>query len=292
VNRYIAAHKGQFGVEPICQVLEVAPSTYYASQRHEPSRRAQHDAVLKDEIRRVHEENFGVYGTEKVWRQLAREGWAVGRDHVKRLMRDLSLVGATRRRTTRTTIPRPDAEHPGDLVHRDFTATAPNRKWVGDITYVATQEGFAYTTFVIDTFSRRIVGWTTARTLSAEATTAAFEMAAWCRRGNDIRGVIAHTDKGCQFTSVHYTTRLEELGAVRSIGTVGDSYDNALAETVNGLYKAELIWRRRSWRTIAEVEAATAAWVEWWNNRRLHSACGWLPPAEFEARAAGVRAAA
>ena len=290
MTRFVEEHRDRFGVEPICTVLEIAPSTYYAARDRELSRRALQDAALRAEIERVHRDNFGVYGVEKVWRQLVREGWLVGRDRVARLMHVLGLRGITRRRTTRTTIPRPDVSYPPDLLKRDFTAAAPNLKWVTDITYVHTWEGFAYTTFVVDAFSRRIVGWTVEKSLSAEATMAALEMALWARRHCHIVGVIAHSDKGTQFTSIRYTERLAEVGALRSVGTTGDSYDNALAETVNGLYKAELI-HRRTWRTIAEVEAATAEWVSWWNHQRLHSACDWLPPSEYEAQSARTAAA-
>ena len=285
MNQFIEAHRKRFGVEPICQTLEIAPSTYYAARDREPSQRTQQDGTLKQEISRVHRENFGVYGSEKIWRQLMREGWIVGRDRIARLMHALDLRGAVRRRTTRTTISKPEFNHPGDLVNRAFTAAAPNQLWVTDITYVSTWEGFAYTTFVIDVFSRRIVGWVVARSLTTEATIGALEMALWQRRGIDLTGLVAHSDKGVQFTSIRYTDRLAEVGALRSVGSTGDSYDNALAETVNGLYKAELIPQRASWRTIAEVEAATAEWVAWWNHKRLHSACGWVPPAEFEAAA-------
>jgi putative transposase len=277
----------RWGVEPICRVLQVAPSTYYAAKRRPPSRRAVADAALKEQIRRVYGEHYAVYGAEKVWRQLGREGVRVGRDRVARLMRALGLAGATRARTTRTTRPSSTPARPplpADLVRRDFSAAAPNRLWVNDLTYVPLlQAGFAYTAFVIDACSRRIVGWQVAASLQVDLALDALEMALWARRDDPLEGLVHHSDRGGQYLAIRYTARLEEAGIVPSVGSKGDSYDNALAETVNGLYKAELIRRRGPWRTVAAVAVATSAWVAWWNTQRLHGALGHLPPAEYEA---------
>jgi putative transposase len=291
VVAFIDAHQDReteglrWGVEPICAVLQVAPSTYYAAKRRPPSRRKVEDARLKARIRAVYQEHFGVYGAEKVWRQLGREGVTAGRDRVARLMRELGLAGATRAKTTRT--PRPATREqalPADLVGRDFTASAPNRLWVTDLTYVPLlQAGFAYTAFVVDACSRRIVGWQVAASLEVDLALDALEMAIWTRRGDSLEGLVHHSDRGGQYLALRYTARLEEAGIVPSVGSKGDSYDNALAETVNGLYKAELIRRRGPWRTVAAVAVATAAWVAWWNAQRLHSALGHVPPAEYEA---------
>jgi putative transposase len=287
---FIDAHQDRetaglrWGVEPICAVLRVAPSTYYAAKRRPPSRRAVEDAALEVDIRRVYQEHYAVYGAEKVWRQLGREGVRVGRDRVARLMRALGLAGATRARTTRTTRPATREQAlPADLVRRDFSAAAPNRLWVNDLTYVPLWAGFAYTAFVIDAFSRRIVGWQVSASLRVDLALDALEMALWTRRDDPLEGLVHHSDRGGQHLAIRYTTRLEEAGIVPSVGSKGDSFDNALAETVNGLYKAELIRRRGPWRTVAEVAVATAAWVAWWNTQRLHGALGYLPPAEYEA---------
>jgi putative transposase len=282
VSRYIDEHRDRFGVEPICTMLQVAPSTYYAAKRRPPSARALGDAALKPELSRVHEDNFGVYGARKLWRQLLREGIRVGRDRVARLMRELGIAGVVRGKPKRTTIPAAVAERPGDLVERRFRAVAPNRLWVADLTYVRTWSGFCYIAFIIDVYSRRIVGWRVSTSLRTDLALDALEMAIWARRDEDLDGLVHHSDRGVQYLAVRYTERLAEAGAVASVGSKGDSFDNALAETVNGLYKAELIWRRGPWRTAEEVELATLAWVDWWNHRRLHGACGDVPPVEFE----------
>jgi putative transposase len=282
VTRYIDAYKDRFGVEPICRTLEIAPSTYYAARFRPLSARQQRDEELKPKVRRVHAGNYGVYGAEKVWRQLRREGVAVGRDRTARLMSELGLAGITRSARTRTTVSASTASRPEDLVGRNFSAPAPNRLWVADLTYVSTWAGFCYVAFVVDAFSRRIVGWRVSTSLRAELALDALEMAIWARQGNTER-LVHHSDRGVQYLAIRYSERLEEAGVAASVGSRGDSYDNALAETVNGLFKAELIRRQGPWRTADQVELATAAWVEWWNQRRLHSACGYVPPAEYEA---------
>jgi putative transposase len=279
---FIQTHRDRWGIEPICRVLQVAPSTYYAARSRPPSIRALRDAELKVEIHRVWKDNFEVYGARKVWRQLGREGVAVGRDRVARLMGELGICGVVRGKPRRTTIAAETADRPADLVERNFSAPAPNRLWVADLTYVATWAGFAYVAFIIDAFSRMIVGWRVATTLRAELALDALEMAVWARQGG-LDGLVHHSDRGVQYLAIRYTERLAEEGAVASVGSRGDSYDNALAEAVNGLYKAELIGRRGPWRSAEQVELATLAWVQWWNERRLHSAIGDIPPAEYEA---------
>jgi putative transposase len=282
VTRYIEAHRATFGVEPICQVLAVAPSSYYAAQTRPLSARSIRDEELKREISRIHAANFGVYGVRKLWRALRREGSPIGRDRAARLMTALGLTGVNRAKSIRTTHPGPLSQRPADLVERVFAAAAPNRLWLADITYVWTVSGFCYTAFIVDAFSRRIVGWRVAASLRAELALDALEMAIWAR-GADLAGLVHHSDRGVQYLAIRYTERLADAGAVNSVGSKGDSYDNALAESVNALYKAELIRRQRSWRSVEEVELATADWVDWWNERRLHGACGDIPPAEFEA---------
>jgi putative transposase len=283
MTHYIAAHRDRFGVEPICQALAFAPSTYYASRSRPPSARAVRDAELRPQIRRVHTGNFAVYGARKVWRQLYREGVEVGRDRVARLMGELGLCGATRTKRIRTTTPAAESERPADLVDRVFTAQAPDRLWVADLTYVWTRAGFCYAAFVIDAFSRRIVGWRVSSSLRTDLALDALEMAIWSRGDHALDGLIHHSDRGSQYLAIRYTERLEDAGVVNSVGSKGDSYDNALAETVNGLYKAELINRQGPWRSVEQVELETAAWVHWWNTQRLHGACGDVPPAEYEA---------
>ena len=275
------AHRERFGVEPICEVLEIAPSTYYSAKSRPPCRRRLRDEQLKADIRRVFEANYAVYGARKVWRQLNREGVVVARCTVERLMAQMGLQGRVRGKKRRTTIPADVSPRPTDLVERTFAATRPNALWVADITYVATWSGFAYAAFVIDVFSRRIVGWRVDRTLRASLALDALEMAIWARR-EPLDGLVHHSDRGVQYLAIVYTERLAEAGAVTSVGSKGDSYDNALAESVIGLYKSELIFNRGPWRTVEDVELATLAWVHWWNTTRLHSAIGHVPPAEFE----------
>jgi putative transposase len=280
---FIDEHRAAYGVEPICAHLPIAPSTYYAARARPPSARALADAGLMPEVLRVWKDNYEVYGAEKVWRQLRREGFDVGRDRVARLMRALGIAGMVRGKPKRTTVPAPAGERPADLVRRDFSAPAPNRLWVADVTYVSTWSGFCYTAFVTDVFSRRIVGWRVAASLRADLALDALEMGIWARGDEDLGALVHHSDRGVQYLAIRYTQRLAECGALASVGSKGDSFDNALAETVNGLYKAELIRRRGPWRGVEQVELATAAWVDWWNHRRLHTACGGIPPAEFEA---------
>ena len=287
--RFIDEQRERFGVEPICRTLQVAPSSYYAARSRPPSVHARRDAELAVEVARVHAQQWAVYGARKVWHQLAREGISAGRDRVARLMGGLGLAGVRRERRPRTTTAVAGPARP-DLVGRVFTAAAPDRLWVADITYVRLGSGFCYAAFVVDAFSRRMVGWRVAASLRAELALDALEMALWAR-GRDLAGLVHHSDRGSQYLAVRYTERLAESGVAGSVGSRGDSYDNALAESVNALYKAELIHRRR-WRTIEQVELATASWVEWWNTARLHSACGDVPPAEFEAAYERRRAAA
>jgi putative transposase len=275
-------------VEPACAVLEFPVSTYYAAKKRErePSRRGQRDEWLKEQVMRVWEDRKKgrrVYGAQKVWLQLRREGTGVARCTVERLMRELGIAGAAaRRKAPRTTVPGAASERPADLLDRDFTAPAPNRRWVADITYVPTACGFAYTAFVTDLFSRKIVGWQVADHLRAGLALGALEMAIFARQGQIGSELVHHSDRGVQYTSIRYTQRLEEVGAVRSVGSKGDSYDNAAAEAVNSLYKKELINREGPWQDAGHVTVATAEWVSWYNNERLHSASGNVPPAEYE----------
>jgi putative transposase len=275
-------------VEPACAVLEFPVSTYYAAKKRErdPSRRGQRDEWLKGQIMRVWEDRKKgrrVYGARKVWLQLRRDGTAVARCTVERLMRELGIAGAAAaRKRPRTTVPDAGGQRPGDLLGRDFTAPAPNRRWVADITYVDTACGFAYTAFVTDLFSRTIVGWQVADHLRAGLALDALEMAIFSRQDSIGGELVHHSDRGVQYTSIRYTQRLEEVGAVRSVGSKGDSYDNAAAEAVNSLYKKELINREGPWQDAGHVTVATAEWVSWYNNDRLHSACGNVPPSEYE----------
>jgi putative transposase len=290
VTRFIDAHRAVFGVEPICRVLGIAPSSYYAARRRAPSPRAIRDAELGAAVRRIHAANYGVYGVRKLWAALAREGIDAGRDRVARIMRAEGLAGVRRDRRTTTTRPAPARPSAGDLVERHFAAPAPDRLWVADITYVPlARGGFCYTAFVTDVFARRIVGWRVAGSLGTGLALDALEMALGTR-GRRLPGLVHHSDRGTQYVALRYTERLAAAGAAPSVGSRGDSYDNALAESVNSLYKAELIWRH-TWRTTADVERATAAWVGWWNTARLHGACGNIPPDELEAAYHRARAA-
>jgi len=279
---FIDKHRDQFGVEPICQVLGVAASTYHVATTRAPSARRLRDEWLKGEILRVYDANFQVYGARKIWRQLRREGVVVARCTVERLMRELGIAGVVRGRRRPTTVADPARPVPEDLLKRDFTAPAPNTRWVADLTEVATWSGKAYCAFVIDCFSRFIVGWRIADHMRTDLPLDALEMALWQRRIHEGQ-TIHHSDHGSQYLSIRYTTTLSVAGVNCSAGTVGDSYDNALAETVIGLYKAELVRRHGPWRAIEQLELATLEWVDWYNQRRLHSWCGHIPPAEYEA---------
>ena len=282
---FIDDHRAVYGVEPICKVLPIAPSTYYQAKAREadPSRlppRAQRDRALREEIRRVWKENFGVYGARKVWRQLVREGIAVARCTVERLMRAMGLEGVRRGRKFKTTVPDESAGRPADLVQRAFVATRPNALWVADLTYVATWRGFAYVAFVIDVYARMIVGWRVATSLRTDLALDALEQALHARPTSD--RLVHHSDRGVQYLAIRYTDRLAEAGLESSVGSVGDSYDNALAETVIGLYKTEVIRRSGPWRHAEQVEFATLEWVDWFNNRRLLEPIGNIPPVEYE----------
>jgi putative transposase len=279
----------RWGVEPICRVLsehglQVAPSTYYDHVGKAPTAREQRDEVLLGEVRRVHAANYSVYGARKVWLQLNREGIEVARCTVERLMRADGLAGAVRGKTKRTTVADPAAERARDLVNRNFAPTAPDRLWVADITYVSTWSGWVYVAFVVDAYARRILGWRCGAAMSTQLVLDALEQAVWTRQraGAHLGSVVAHTDRGSQYVSIRYTERLAQAGIAASVGTVGDSFDNALAETVNGLYKTELIKPRGPWRTADAVEYATAEWVDWFNHQRLYQYCGDIPPAEAE----------
>jgi transposase InsO family protein len=282
---FIDAHRAEYGVEPICAELPIAPSTYYECKAREadPGRlppRVRRDAELCTSIQRVWDENFCVYGARKVWRQLRREGRPVARCTVERLMGRLGLKGVVRGRRCRTTIPADLAERPADRVQRQFTASRPDQLWVADLTYVATWAGFVYVAFVIDVFARRIVGWRVTRSLHTDLVLDALEQALHARQASG--GLIHHSDRGCQYLSIRYTERLTEAGIESSVGSVGDSYDNALAETIIGLFKTEVIHARGPWRTLDAVEYATLEWVDWFNNRRLLESIGHVPPVEYE----------
>jgi putative transposase len=297
IVRFISEHQGRrgagglrWGVESICAGLcelgvQIAPSTYYEHVGRPPSRREIRDAGLKPVIERVHADNYGVYGARKVWLALRREGIEVARCTVERLMTELGLTGAVRGVVKRTTIADPVAARPADLVQRKFAPPAPNRLWVADLTYVSTWSGFAYVAFVVDAYARRILGWRVASTMTTAMVLDGIEQAIWTRQREgvfDLNDVVHHTDRGSQYTSIRFTERLAEAGIQPSVGAAGSSYDNALAETINGLYKTELIKPRKPWRTIEEVELATAQWVHWFNHRRLYEYCGDIPPVELE----------
>jgi putative transposase len=282
----IDAHREEFGVEPLCAQLPISASTYYAHKARERDvsrlpARLRRDQELSVDIQRVFDQNFRVYGARKVWRQLNRESIPVARCTVERLMAAKGLCGAVRGKKHRTTIPADPGDRPADLVKRQFTATRPNQLWVADFTYVATWAGVVYVAFVIDVYARYIVGWRVSRSMRADLVLDALEQALWARR--DARGVIHHSDRGSQYLSLRYTDRLAEVGAVPSVGSVGDSYDNALAETVIGLFKTEVIHPRGPWRHADAVEYATLEWVDWFNHRRLLEPIGNVPPAEVEA---------
>jgi transposase InsO family protein len=286
---FIDDHREVYGVEPICKILPIAPSTYHAhaARQADPSllsARAKRDQALKAEIARVFADNFGVYGARKVWRQLGREGIQVARCTVERLMRDMGLQGAIRGKPVRTTVSNKAVPCPLDHVNRQFQAPRPNALWVSDFTYVSTWAGFVYVAFVIDAYARYIVGWRVSRTADAGFVLDALDQALHARRPVHRGGLVHHSDRGSQYLSIKYSERLADAGIEPSVGSVGDSYDNALAETINGLYKAEVIHRRGPWRSVEAVEFATLEWVDWFNRRRLLEPIGNIPPAEAEER--------
>jgi transposase InsO family protein len=283
--RFIEEHRERFGVEPICQQLQIAPSTYYElkARERDPARlpaRHRRDLELEPEIQRVWHENLCVYGARKTWKQLNREKIRVAKCTVARLMCRLGLHGAVRGKGFKTTVPDTSAHRPADLVERRFVADRPNQLWVADFTYVATWQGFVFVAFVVDVYSRMIVGWRVSTSVKTELVLDALEQAIHNR--SDTSGLIHHSDRGSQYLSIRYSERLAECGIRASVGTTGDSYDNALAETINGLYKTEVIRRRGPWRSIEAVEYATLEWVDWFNNRRLLEPIGDVPPAEYE----------
>ena len=280
---YIDQHRKVYGVEPICAVLPIASSTYYDNKQRPLSARALRDAVMMPILLALFTANYKVYGVPKLWVAAKRAGHDIGRDQVGRLMKQLGIQGVSRRRKMRTTIPDGSATRPPDLVDRDFTADAPNRLWVTDLTYVPTWDGMGYVCFIIDAFSRKIVGWRVAGHMRTQMVLDALEMARWSR-GARLEGLVAHSDAGSQYTSIRYGERLTEIGAIPSVGSVGDSYDNALAESVNSLYKTELIYGpdQGPWRTVEEVELATLMWVKWYNEQRIHGYLNNIPPAEYE----------
>lgn len=282
---FIDDHRDTTGVEPICEAMQIAPATYYAHKAAQAdpakrSERSRRDEDLRGSIFRIWNDNFQAYGARKVWRQLLREGEPVARCTVERLMRSMGLQGVMRGKKKRTTIPADGDHRPLDLVKRRFGADRPNQLWVADFTYVATWAGFVYVAFVIDVFARMIVGWRASRSMSADLTLDALEQALWARKVKS--GLVHHSDRGSQYLAIWYSERLIEAGVEASVGSVGDAYDNALAETINGLYKAEVIHRRGPWKGLSDVEYATLEWVSWFNNTRLLEPIGYVPPAEFE----------
>ena len=287
---FIDQHRATYGVEPICHVLPIAPSTYFRckGEQRDPARRSarrQRDEVLRAIIRRIYDENRSVYGPRKVWKQMGREGLHATRCRVRRLMREMGLIGAVRGHAwTITTQSSPEADRPLDLVDRNFTATRPNQLWVSDFTYVATWRGFVYVAFVIDVFARRIVGWRVSSSLATDFVLDALEQAIYDRCGDGTDGLVHHSDRGTQYLSMRYSDRLADAGIAPSVGSRGDSYDNALAESIIGLFKTEVIRRLGPWRHLDAVEFATLDWVDWFNHRRLLEPIGYVPPAEYEAR--------
>ncbi|WP_108027082.1 IS3 family transposase [Burkholderia mayonis] len=287
LKAFIDQHRDTFGVEPICKVLRIAPSGYrrHAAQLRDPSKRcarAKRDEILCPEINRVWQANMQVYGADKVWKQMNRESITVARCTVERLMKRLGLHGAVRGKRVRTTIPDAAVPRPLDRVNRPFTANRPNQLWVSDFTYVSTWQGWLYVAFVVDVFARRIVGWRVSSSMTTDFVLDALEQALYARRPGGDGTLIHHSDRGSQYVSIRYSERLAEAGIEPSVGSRGDSYDNALAETINGLYKTELI-HRRTWKTRESVELATLEWVAWFNHHRLMEPLGYIPPAEAEA---------
>ncbi len=285
---FLDDHRDAYGVESICSVLPIAPSTYYEqkARQADPDRlpaRAKQDRFLSKEILRVWKETFGVYGAVKVWKQLGREGFAAARCTVERLMRKLGLQGAIRGKKFKTTVTDESSARPLDLLDRNFNATRPNQLWVSDFTYVATWRGFTYVAFVIDVFARRIVGWRASTSMRADLVLDALEQALYDRSDADQDRLVHHSDQGVQYLSIRYTERLAEAGIEPSVGSRGDAYDNAMAESVIGLYKTEVIVRKGPWKSLEEVEFRTLEWVDWFNHRRLLEPIGYVPPVEYEA---------
>jgi putative transposase len=286
---FIDAHRDEYGVEPICALLPIAPSTYHRHRavRADPtqrSARAQRDDVLRPDIQRVYDEHQQVYGPRTVWKPLRRERVRVARCTVRRLMRAMGLAGAVRGRAWITTTQRGDAERPADLVNRQFVATRPNQLWVSDFTYVATWSGFVYVAFVIDVCARRIVGWRVSPSMRTDFVLDALDQAIHARSGGGVTGLVHHSDRGSQYLSMRYWQRLADAGIAPSVGSQGDAFDNALAESVIGLFKTEVIRRKGPWRSLEMVEFAALGWVDWFNSRRLLRPIGDIPPAEFEAQ--------
>lgn len=287
---FVDSQKEQHGVQPVLQALEstpaqIAPSTYYAAKTRPTSARTVRDTEMTETIERIHQQNYDVYGARKIWHELHRRGQPVARCTVERLMRQAGLRGLLRDKTPRTTRPAAETGRPGDLVKRDFTAVRPNQLWVADLTYVRTAMGWVYAAFVLDVYSRMIVGWQVATSLYTDLALDALKMAVWRRQnqGAELGGLIHHSDRGSQYRAIRYTQRLAETGAVASVGSKGDSYDNAMAEAFNSLYKAELVRNKGPWRGLDDLEMATVEYIDWYNNRRLHGELGHVPPAEHEA---------
>lgn len=287
---FVDSQKEQHGVQSVLRALhdtpaEIAPSTYYAVKTRPASARSRRDDELIEMIRRIHAENYGVYGARKIWHELQRRGVRVARCTVERLMRQIGLRGLLRDKSPRTTRPAAETDRPRDLVKRDFTAGGPNQLWVADLTYVRTSVGWVYAAFVLDVYSRMIVGWQVATSLYTDLALDALKMAIWRRdnQGADLQGLVHHSDRGVQYRAIRYSQRLADAGAVASVGSKGDSYDNAMAEAFNSLYKAELVRNKGPWRGLDDVEMATVEYIDWYNNRRLHGELGHVPPAEYEA---------
>jgi putative transposase len=287
---FVDSQREQHGVQPVLQALEgtpaqIAPSTYYAAKTRPASARSRRDEELTAMIEQIHADNYGVYGARKIWHELHRQGVPVARCTVERLMRAAGLRGLLRDKSPRTTRPAAQTSRPADLVRRDFTAQAPNQLWVADLTYVRTSTGWVYAAFVLDVYSRMIVGWQVSTSLYTDLALDALKMAVWRRQhhGADLQGLVHHSDRGVQYRAIRYSQRLADAGAVASVGAKGDSYDNAMAEAFNSLYKAELVRNKGPWRGLDDLEMATVEYIDWYNNRRLHGELGHIPPAEHEA---------
>jgi putative transposase len=293
---FVDSQQAEHGVQPVLQALEstpaqIAPSTYYAAKTRPASTRSQRDRELTDTIQRIHADNYGVYGARKIWHELHRTGVPAARCTIERLMRAAGIRGLLRDKTPRTTRPAAETDRPRDLVKRNFTAEHPNQLWVADLTYVRTSIGWVYAAFVLDVHSRLIVGWQVSTSLYTDLALDALKMAIWRRenQGTDLRKLVHHSDRGVQYRAIRYSQRLAEAGAVASVGSKGDSYDNAMAEAFNSLFKAELVRNKGPWRGLDDLEMATVEYIDWYNNRRLHGELGHVPPAEHEALHAMTR---